>query len=158
VYRLPKQPDFRMLRGQVFEDHVGAIGRAIIDDHQFPVQALRQGSLQHHRQTPVYDSPFVIDRNQNGQKHTVHHYNWILAPTPQFQSSSVVLETNLDGYKLFGRGKVRDVYEDASPDRLLIVTTDRISAFDYILPTGIPNKGRVLTQMTLFWLEFLKDV
>lgn len=60
--------------------------------------------------------------------------------------------------KLFGRGKVRDVYEGQTSDRLLIVTTDRISAFDYILPTGIPDKGRVLTQMTLFWLDFLKDV
>ncbi len=60
--------------------------------------------------------------------------------------------------KLFGRGKVRDVYEGSTSDRLLIVTTDRISAFDYILPTGIPDKGKVLTQMTLFWLEFLKDV
>ena len=59
-------------------------------------------------------------------------------------------------YRLFARGKVRDVYEDG--DRLLIVATDRISAFDYILPTGIPDKGRVLTQMTLFWLDFLKDV
>ncbi len=60
--------------------------------------------------------------------------------------------------KLFGRGKVRDVYEGSTPDRLLIVTTDRISAFDYILPTGIPDKGKVLTQMTLFWLDYLKDV
>jgi phosphoribosylaminoimidazole-succinocarboxamide synthase len=60
--------------------------------------------------------------------------------------------------KLFGRGKVRDVYEGPVGDRLLIVTTDRISAFDYILPTGIPDKGRVLTQMTLFWLDYLKDI
>lgn len=60
--------------------------------------------------------------------------------------------------KLFGRGKVRDVYEGPTSDRLLIVTTDRISAFDYILPTGIPDKGRVLTQMTAFWLDFLKDL
>jgi len=51
---------------------------------------------------------------------------------------------------------VRDVYADG--DRLLIVATDRISAFDYILPTGIPDKGRVLTQMTLFWLDYLKDI
>jgi len=62
----------------------------------------------------------------------------------------------LPGYKLRARGKVRDIYEDH--DRLLIVATDRISAFDYILATGIPDKGRVLTQMTLFWLDFLKDV
>src|ERR1700675_1919848 len=68
----------------------------------------------------------------------------------------VLLETNLPGLKLRGRGKVRDIYEDG--DRLLIVATDRISAFDYILATGIPDKGRVLTQMTLFWLDFLKDV
>ena len=71
-----------------------------------------------------------------------------------------MLKTNLPGYRLRARGKVRDIYEDAidSKGRLLIVATDRISAFDYILATGIPGKGRVLTQMTLFWLEFLRDV
>jgi phosphoribosylaminoimidazole-succinocarboxamide synthase len=58
--------------------------------------------------------------------------------------------------KLRARGKVRDIYE--AGDRLLIVATDRISAFDYILATGIPDKGRVLTQMTLFWLDFLRDM
>ncbi len=68
----------------------------------------------------------------------------------------VLLESNLPGYKLLARGKVRDVYEDG--DRLLIVATDRISAFDFILATGIPGKGRVLTQMTLFWLEFLRGM
>jgi phosphoribosylaminoimidazole-succinocarboxamide synthase len=68
----------------------------------------------------------------------------------------VLLESDLKTYKLFARGKVRDVYEDGQ--RLLIVASDRISAFDYILPTGIPDKGRVLTQMTLFWLQFLKNV
>lgn len=57
---------------------------------------------------------------------------------------------------LHARGKVRDVY--AVGNDLLIVATDRISAFDYILATGIPEKGRVLTQMTLFWLDFLRDV
>ena len=71
-------------------------------------------------------------------------------------ASQPVLETNLPGAKLRARGKVRDIYEE--DDRLLIVATDRISAFDYILPTGIPDKGRVLTQMTLFWLDFLRDV
>ncbi len=78
-----------------------------------------------------------------------HQYNWDWPPEP-------LLETNLPGYKLRARGKVRDIYEDG--DRLLIVATDRISAFDYILATGIPDKGRVLTQMTLFWLDFLRDV
>ena len=68
----------------------------------------------------------------------------------------VVLETSVPGLNLIGRGKVRDIYEDG--DRLLIVATDRISAFDYILATGIPDKGRVLTQMTLFWLDFLRDL
>ncbi|MGH9559796.1 MAG: phosphoribosylaminoimidazolesuccinocarboxamide synthase, partial [Bryobacteraceae bacterium] len=70
--------------------------------------------------------------------------------------NGVVLETSVPGLKLRGRGKVRDIYEDG--DRLLIVATDRISAFDYILATGIPDKGRVLTQMTLFWLDFLRGV
>ncbi len=71
-------------------------------------------------------------------------------------TQSVVLQTNVPGLKLRGRGKVRDIYEDG--DRLLIVATDRISAFDYILASGIPDKGRLLTQMTLFWLDFLRDV
>ncbi len=70
--------------------------------------------------------------------------------------NDVLIETNLPGLKRYGRGKVRDIYEDG--DRLLIVATDRISAFDYILATGIPDKGRVLTQMTLFWLDFLREM
>ena len=78
-----------------------------------------------------------------------------MAPQPRIPAE-VVLETHLLGLELLARGKVRDIYADG--DRLLIVATDRISAFDYILATGIPDKGRVLTQMTLFWLDFLKDV
>ncbi len=54
------------------------------------------------------------------------------------------------------RGKVRDVYSVG--ERLLIVATDRISAFDYILPTGIPDKGKVLTQLSIFWFDFLRDL
>jgi phosphoribosylaminoimidazole-succinocarboxamide synthase len=77
-----------------------------------------------------------------------------MAPNPKM--TNVLLESNLPDLKLRARGKVRDIYEDG--DRLLIVATDRISAFDYILATGIPDKGRVLTQMTLFWLDFLRDV
>jgi len=72
------------------------------------------------------------------------------------QAAKVVLETSLPSLKLRARGKVRDIYDDG--DRLLFVATDRISAFDYILATGIPDKGRVLTQMTLFWFDFLRDV
>jgi phosphoribosylaminoimidazole-succinocarboxamide synthase len=69
----------------------------------------------------------------------------------------VILETELPGIPRHARGKVRDVYQ-VDDDRLLIVATDRISAFDYILPTGIPDKGRVLTQLSIFWFDFLRDV
>src|ERR1700674_916153 len=72
------------------------------------------------------------------------------------KQSEPLLQSHAPGLNLLARGKVRDVYEDG--DRLLIVATDRISAFDYILPTGIPDKGRVLTQLTLFWLDFLRDL
>jgi len=68
----------------------------------------------------------------------------------------VILETNIKEYPLFSKGKVRDVYD--LDDKLLIVTSDRISAFDVILPNGIPGKGKVLTEMSLFWFDFLKDV
>ena len=68
----------------------------------------------------------------------------------------ILLETDLPGLNRHARGKVRDVYELG--DRLLIVATDRISAFDYILATGIPEKGRVLTQLSVFWFDFLRDV
>ncbi len=70
--------------------------------------------------------------------------------------SSVLISTHLPGLERVASGKVRDVYEVG--DNLLIVATDRISAFDCILPQGIPNKGRVLTQMSLFWFDFLKNV
>ena len=67
-----------------------------------------------------------------------------------------VLETRLEGLKLFKRGKVRDVYDVGS--HLLIVATDRISAFDVVLPTGIPFKGVVLTQLSSFWFKKMKAV
>ena len=70
---------------------------------------------------------------------------------------SVLLRTEFPDLQLHANGKVRDVYR-LSNDRLLFVATDRISAFDYILATGIPQKGRVLTQISLFWFDFLKDV
>jgi phosphoribosylaminoimidazole-succinocarboxamide synthase len=65
-------------------------------------------------------------------------------------------QTEMPDVKLFSRGKVRDVYD--LDDRLLIVATDRLSAFDYVLPDPIPGKGAVLTRMSLFWFEYLKDV
>jgi phosphoribosylaminoimidazole-succinocarboxamide synthase len=67
-----------------------------------------------------------------------------------------LLETHLPGFALWRRGKVRDVYDLG--DRLLIVTTDRLSAFDVVLPTGIPAKGAVLNQLSLFWFERLADI
>ena len=69
---------------------------------------------------------------------------------------SVILNTELPGIERHAQGKVRDVYR--VDGQLLIVATDRISAFDYILPTGIPDKGKVLTQLSIFWFDFLRDV
>ena len=68
----------------------------------------------------------------------------------------VLLQTDFPELTLHARGKVRDLYN--LNGQLLFVATDRISAFDYVLATGIPEKGRVLTQLSLFWFDFLKDV
>ena len=68
----------------------------------------------------------------------------------------VVLDTQLAGLTLARRGKVRDVYDLG--EHLIIVATDRISAFDYVLGSGIPDKGAVLTQLSAFWFEKLKDL
>jgi phosphoribosylaminoimidazole-succinocarboxamide synthase len=70
--------------------------------------------------------------------------------------SRIVQETHFAGLTPSARGKVRDIYD--LDDKLLIVATDRLSAFDVILPTPIPDKGRVLTQLSLFWFDLLKDV
>jgi phosphoribosylaminoimidazole-succinocarboxamide synthase len=68
--------------------------------------------------------------------------------------AATLLESRVPGFPC-RRGKVRDVYDLG--ERLVIVATDRISAFDWVLPTGIPDKGRILTCMTLFWLDLLKE-
>lgn len=70
---------------------------------------------------------------------------------------SVLLQTDFPDLELYASGKVRDVYR-LDNEHLLFVATDRISAFDYVLATGIPHKGSVLTQLSLFWFEFLKDI
>src|SRR5690348_2537115 len=70
---------------------------------------------------------------------------------------SALLQTDFPTLELYASGKVRDVYR-ADNEHLLFVATDRISAFDYVLATGIPHKGRVLTQLSLFWFDFLKDI
>jgi phosphoribosylaminoimidazole-succinocarboxamide synthase len=67
-----------------------------------------------------------------------------------------IRETSFAGIPLAARGKVRDIYDLG--DRLLIVATDRLSAFDVVMPTPIPDKGRVLTQLSLFWFDLLRDV
>jgi len=69
---------------------------------------------------------------------------------------SALYQTEIKTVPLFHRGKVRDIYDLG--DKLLIVATDRLSAFDVVLPTPIPDKGKILTLMTLFWLDFLSDI
>jgi len=71
--------------------------------------------------------------------------------------SDVLLQADIPELELYASGKVRDIYK-VDANHLLFVATDRISAFDYVLATGIPEKGRVLTQLSLFWFEFLKDI
>ncbi len=70
--------------------------------------------------------------------------------------TKVVLKTNMEGVKFLRSGKVRDIYE--VDDYLLIIATDRVSAFDVVLPNGIPGKGKVLTQISLFWFDQVKDL
>lgn len=69
---------------------------------------------------------------------------------------TALIRSNLGNIPLLGRGKVRDLY--AVGDALLMVATDRISAFDHVLATGIPGKGKILTQISLFWFDLLKDI
>lgn len=69
---------------------------------------------------------------------------------------AVVIETEFSDLNLYARGKVRDLYSIG--ESLLLVATDRISAFDHVLATGIPGKGKILTQLSLFWFDFLRDI
>jgi phosphoribosylaminoimidazole-succinocarboxamide synthase len=74
-------------------------------------------------------------------------------------ASSLILETSLDGLTRHNQGKVRDIYSfPDDPTVLLIVATDRISAFDYVLASGIPDKGKVLTQLSAFWFGETSDI
>ena len=70
--------------------------------------------------------------------------------------SNVCVQTELKGLKLLRRGKVRDLYEYG--DKILLIATDRISAFDVVIPTPIPMKGAVLTQLSQFWFDMMRDV
>jgi phosphoribosylaminoimidazole-succinocarboxamide synthase len=67
-----------------------------------------------------------------------------------------IVETNLAGLTLHGRGKIRDIYDLG--EHFLIVASDRLSAFDVVLPTPVPDKGKVLTQMSEFWFDYFKDL
>ena len=69
---------------------------------------------------------------------------------------ATVVETTLSGLKLLGRGKVRDIYD--VDGKLLLVASDRLSAFDVVMPDGIPGKGKVLTQISAFWFRMLEDI
>ena len=73
------------------------------------------------------------------------------------QILDALIQTDFPELELYASGKVRDVYR-VNDEQLLFIATDRISAFDYVLATGIPQKGRVLTQMSLFWFDFLHDL
>ena len=74
----------------------------------------------------------------------------------RYDANGALIETAIPGIPLVNRGKVRDVYDLG--DALLFVATDRLSAFDVVLPTGIPDKGKVLTQISKFWFGFFSDV
>src|SRR5215470_2684340 len=75
---------------------------------------------------------------------------------PSAPAMKTLRETQFDGVAPSARGKVRDIYDLG--DKLLIIATDRLSAFDVVMPTPIPDKGKVLTQLSLFWFNLLKDV
>lgn len=77
-------------------------------------------------------------------------------PQERFAELKALLETDFRNLTLVARGKVRDIYSVG--EYLLMVATDRISAFDHVLATGIPGKGMILTQLSLFWFDFLRDL
>ncbi|MBD3181128.1 phosphoribosylaminoimidazolesuccinocarboxamide synthase, partial [Candidatus Poribacteria bacterium] len=66
------------------------------------------------------------------------------------------METDLENIKSFSKGKVRDIYD--LDDKILIIATDRLSAFDVVLPTGIPHKGKILNALSEYWFNFTKDI
>src|ERR1700749_2747981 len=76
--------------------------------------------------------------------------------SPEAEALPTLIATEFEDLQLYARGKVRDLY--AVGDLLLLVATDRISAFDHVLGSGIPGKGRVLTQLSLFWFDLLRDI
>ena len=85
----------------------------------------------------------------------IHYLNNCKTPKRGTMDDALI-KTDLNGLNLFTRGKVRDVYD--LDDKLLIVATDRISAYDCIMPNGIPGKGKILTAMSIFWFDMMQDI
>jgi phosphoribosylaminoimidazole-succinocarboxamide synthase len=102
-----------------------------------------------HALCPATASTNGVVRKSNGSLRAVK-------PREGFVALKALLETDFRNLTLVARGKVRDIY--ALGEYLLMVATDRISAFDHVLATGIPGKGMILTQLSLFWFEMLRDV
>ncbi|KAF8491640.1 phosphoribosylaminoimidazole-succinocarboxamide synthase [Russula emetica] len=73
-------------------------------------------------------------------------------------ATAVLINSNIPNLKLLSKGKVRDIYATSSPEYLLFVASDRISAYDVILKNGIPDKGRILTELSLFWFDKLRSI
>ena len=94
--------------------------------------------------------PSPVGRYDRGL--TLYEYKARMTET----ETSILLESNLPGVELIARGKVRDVYQ--AGENILFIASDRISAFDVVLPNGIPRKGEVLTKLSIYWFDFLKDV
>ena len=98
---------------------------------------------------PATASTIGVLRNKNGSRYS-------LKPGEGFVELKALLETDFRNLTLVARGKVRDIY--ALGEYLLMVATDRISAFDHVLASGIPGKGMILTQLSLFWFDLLRDI
>ncbi len=98
---------------------------------------------------PATASTIGVLRNSNGSR-------YVLKPQERFVALKALLETDFRNLTLVARGKVRDIY--SLGEYLLMVATDRISAFDHVLATGIPGKGMILTQLSLFWFDLLGEI
>jgi len=80
----------------------------------------------------------------------------MVEPTPNVQKGKMMISNSIPGLNLINKGKVRDIY--ALDDKLLLLATDRISAFDVILPTEIPDKGKILTALSTYWFRVMEDI
>jgi phosphoribosylaminoimidazole-succinocarboxamide synthase len=96
----------------------------------------------------------MVERSRDGGSTERKHRERSEGAVSSAEENQVILETSLPGVPLIKRGKVRDLYDLG--EHLLLVATDRISAFDVVLPNGIPDKGKVLTRLTAFWFKILK--